>query len=1012
MIDTLFSSGSVPHWIFALWVVTAALGAPLVIAAVLGPRWARAQRRVVRTALAGAPLLLVAGLLLPDPFGGRPLFEFGSATPAESGELAADVDSADGNRADVNRAGVNRAGVNRADGAPTADRALAAAEPDATPEAWPFAEPPRHLEDFVPPEPVASARTLGGPRPDACAPDGDAFDPSAAPFGPPSLPHASLFGEPAVPSGALPPRVESALEVAPALPASFTPEVESSTGARSLASRRARPPAALSLPGELDTIRHPTAVRAPAPEPTRTAGPVAGDVAGDVAGNIAGVGAAAPTPDRAPSPSAAAGETARDGWLAAVGRGLLAVWILGALLGLVRLLRSAVLLARTAETASAVGSTRGVPDLDADARALPVRLIPGLGSAAAVGVLRREIWIPTHWSAELDRPALHALLQHESAHHRGRDPLWRIIGAFVQAVLWPHPLVHALRRREETLGELVADRHVLAAGIGPRRYAGLLADLASIASGRTVALASGVLGTRSPLERRIRMILSTTPDRAASDGGWVAPALLGSILCTALGLSFCFPLVGEACDPEDECGDDAPVEVVLKKSDGTWRVLGRSGDAARWITVLGDDVSGDSGIVNSYDGGRAIVTIGDHRVLLDAKTGALLRTSAPTIQVEDAVDDRGIVDLLSDDHVRDDPPRAEGRDLLRRRLAELEAREVDLLNQEDELATLHRELERRLHEQESHRHEMEMRVDEELARAEEELARARAELERTERSLRRNPEDNDARREVERRAIELRKREAEVRAQHAARVAHMTTRLADDRLQLQDHAFQELREREQMIARLQAELAAQHSHLEHEAMTRAQEEFERAVRVRARGSDEHDDDHEHDSHDDHDRAAAHESADAHPELHGLHEEITRALHEAMRELHEEHEEVSEEMLEEIFEDAEESFEGVHDMFEDMHSRMEEMHEAFEALEQLPRMLERLRVLEELPALLEPLHQRNAPRAEGERAAQDQRMAELAEALATERARNDELRAANQALKKEIERLKKRGTGLR
>ena len=61
-------------WIFALWVLTIALAAPLIIGACLGARRARAQRRVVRGTLLVAPFLLVGGLWIPDPFNGRPLW--------------------------------------------------------------------------------------------------------------------------------------------------------------------------------------------------------------------------------------------------------------------------------------------------------------------------------------------------------------------------------------------------------------------------------------------------------------------------------------------------------------------------------------------------------------------------------------------------------------------------------------------------------------------------------------------------------------------------------------------------------------------------------------------------------------------------------------------------------------------------------------------------------------------------------------------------------------------------
>lgn len=48
-------------WFFAVWVLTAALATPLFLGAILGSRFARAQRGIARTALFAAPVILVAG---------------------------------------------------------------------------------------------------------------------------------------------------------------------------------------------------------------------------------------------------------------------------------------------------------------------------------------------------------------------------------------------------------------------------------------------------------------------------------------------------------------------------------------------------------------------------------------------------------------------------------------------------------------------------------------------------------------------------------------------------------------------------------------------------------------------------------------------------------------------------------------------------------------------------------------------------------------------------------------
>ena len=99
---------------------------------------------------------------------------------------------------------------------------------------------------------------------------------------------------------------------------------------------------------------------------------------------------------------------------------------------------------------------------------------PSLLEAVACGVRRPTVVLPEAWIRTLDDRQLDPLVLHEIAHLESRDPLWRSISWVATSLLWPHPLIHWLGRRERLLSEYVADRRVVGAGANRRAYARLL----------------------------------------------------------------------------------------------------------------------------------------------------------------------------------------------------------------------------------------------------------------------------------------------------------------------------------------------------------------------------------------------------------------------------------------------------------------------------------------------------------------------------------------------------------
>ncbi|MFO0581630.1 MAG: M56 family metallopeptidase [Anaeromyxobacter sp.] len=133
------------------------------------------------------------------------------------------------------------------------------------------------------------------------------------------------------------------------------------------------------------------------------------------------------------------------------------------------------------------------------------RLVFQVSSPRLVGVWRPVLVLPVG----VEGPALDAIVAHELAHLRRRDPLWLALQAVVETVFWFWPAVR-LASRELTLArEQACDLAVLEAGvIEPAGYAGLLLELGLERSG---SLAMAARPTQ--LERRITMILDGTKAR-------------------------------------------------------------------------------------------------------------------------------------------------------------------------------------------------------------------------------------------------------------------------------------------------------------------------------------------------------------------------------------------------------------------------------------------------------------------------------------------------------------------
>lgn len=181
---------------------------------------------------------------------------------------------------------------------------------------------------------------------------------------------------------------------------------------------------------------------------------------------------------------------------------ILTLWSLGFLIAAIRLGLAARGISHWRKRSVRVGQVENVE----------IRQLDGLMGPVAAGVLRPVIFVPAdweNWSAETRR----MVLEHELAHHRRRDPLWRWIAEIACAVHGCNPLVLWISRRLAMQCEFACDDRVLENGIRPGAYARLLCDCAQERAPAGPVLAMAVT---SSLESRVRRLMKPRKNRGSA----------------------------------------------------------------------------------------------------------------------------------------------------------------------------------------------------------------------------------------------------------------------------------------------------------------------------------------------------------------------------------------------------------------------------------------------------------------------------------------------------------------
>lgn len=228
--------------------------------------------------------------------------------------------------------------------------------------------------------------------------------------------------------------------------------------------------------------------------------------------------------------------------------GLVALWLAGAVLMLAALAAQWLWLRRAVRHLPALANARwqALAARQAADMRVPAPALRHARSGWASPLLApgRVLCLPA-WCLDLPDDEARAVLGHELAHLRRRDPAWRLVAAAMRALLWPQLLNRVALRRLDLLAELACDA-AAAAPAGQRlALAQSLLRCAEVLKGpgqrHGPALACGAAGAGSPLLARVRRLLKADDDapreRRGVRWGLVGVFLVGLVALPAVVVS-------------------------------------------------------------------------------------------------------------------------------------------------------------------------------------------------------------------------------------------------------------------------------------------------------------------------------------------------------------------------------------------------------------------------------------------------------------------------------------------
>lgn len=216
-----------------------------------------------------------------------------------------------------------------------------------------------------------------------------------------------------------------------------------------------------------------------------------------------------------------------------------AVWITGMIASLLALGRAVAAARRVpSQPLASLGETER-------ARILRVAARGGVPSSAIAwatrpdlpyvcGLFRPGIVIPDRLVRRLGDDELLAILLHEDAHRRRRDPLRETLVGVVCSVYFFHPLVAHLRRRMLDAIEIRCDAHALDGGIEPNTYARAIAIAVRAATEPRTSFAASRIHREGVLRERLDRVLKPGRFAMKPRDRWMIAATAGIALLVTL----------------------------------------------------------------------------------------------------------------------------------------------------------------------------------------------------------------------------------------------------------------------------------------------------------------------------------------------------------------------------------------------------------------------------------------------------------------------------------------------
>jgi Zn-dependent protease with chaperone function len=162
-----------------------------------------------------------------------------------------------------------------------------------------------------------------------------------------------------------------------------------------------------------------------------------------------------------------------------------------------------------------------------------------------VGWTRMRVVVPERAATELDPDERRAMLAHELAHARRRDPLWISAARVVEGVFFFQPLNRLARLKLQDEAEFLADRWAIERGIEPLSLASCLTEVAGWIVSRRALPVPSMAARGARLTRRVERLLE---ERRAPLPARTAPWSIAFLAC-ALG-SAAAAVPGPAARPE------------------------------------------------------------------------------------------------------------------------------------------------------------------------------------------------------------------------------------------------------------------------------------------------------------------------------------------------------------------------------------------------------------------------------------------------------------------------------